>query len=143
MKDYIKRIYLGRIGRKNYILGILSLGVLFVLSMLTLWFSAAMISVFGLYAILNGIAVICTIFLYAAYVFYAVSLYVRRFHDLNKSAWHGLFLLIPIINIYWAIVLLFKRGKESENKYGSVNLDAKILATVFKGSSTTSQNVQA
>ena len=43
---------------------------------------------------------------------------VKRFHDLNRPGTHYWLLLIPIYNIYLALLLLFKRGTEGENLYG-------------------------
>jgi uncharacterized membrane protein YhaH (DUF805 family) len=48
-----------------------------------------------------------------------LSLYVRRFHDLGKSAWWLLVLLIPIVGlIYGVIDCGFVRGDYGPNRYG-------------------------
>ena len=43
---------------------------------------------------------------------------IRRCHDLGKSGWWVLLLFVPLVNIIWALVLLFKKGTEGENDYG-------------------------
>ena len=43
---------------------------------------------------------------------------VRRLHDLDWSGWLWLILLIPVLNVFLGMVLLFKRGTEGPNKYG-------------------------
>ncbi len=43
---------------------------------------------------------------------------VRRLHDLNYSAWRYIFLLIPVINIYFGYVLFFRKGTQGDNDYG-------------------------
>ena len=42
----------------------------------------------------------------------------KRFHDLGKSAWSVLLLLIPLINLVMLLVLIFAKGEEGENQYG-------------------------
>ena len=48
-----------------------------------------------------------------------VVLAVKRFHDLSKSGWYYLFLLIPVINLYFLYLLYFKKGTQGDNPYGS------------------------
>lgn len=44
---------------------------------------------------------------------------VRRFHDLDKSGWNFLFLIIPIINLFFIWILLVEKGKEiGETRWG-------------------------
>ncbi|MDO8341271.1 MAG: DUF805 domain-containing protein, partial [Candidatus Woesebacteria bacterium] len=50
---------------------------------------------------------------------FALSVTTRRFHDLGKSGWNFLWMIVPIVNIIWAIVLLFKPGNNDSNKYGN------------------------
>ena len=43
---------------------------------------------------------------------------VRRLHDVGKSGWMYLIILIPLIGIIWLLILFVKDGYEGENKYG-------------------------
>jgi len=43
---------------------------------------------------------------------------VRRLHDVGKSGWFSLIILIPIVGIIWLFILLCKKGIDGENKYG-------------------------
>lgn len=52
------------------------------------------------------------------YFLYLASLIVRRYHDLNKSGWKGVLLLIPLIGPFFLIELVFNDGNKQENKYG-------------------------
>ncbi len=45
---------------------------------------------------------------------------VRRLHDLGKSAWMMLILLIPIIGVIWFIILMSLPSSLNDNKYGPV-----------------------
>lgn len=49
------------------------------------------------------------------YMVLSSFLIVKRFHDLSMSGRYFWALCIPIYNIYLAIILLFKKGKEGEN----------------------------
>jgi len=44
---------------------------------------------------------------------------VRRLHDLGMSGWHILGMLVPFYNIYLGLILLFKKGENLANQYGS------------------------
>lgn len=48
-----------------------------------------------------------------------LGLVVRRLHDVNKSGWMFLIILIPLIGSIWLIVLLCSEGTRGENKYGA------------------------
>lgn len=43
---------------------------------------------------------------------------VRRLHDVNKSGWLCLVLLIPLIGAIWLLILFCKKGDEGRNSYG-------------------------
>jgi len=43
----------------------------------------------------------------------------KRFHDLDKSAWYILGLLVPFYNLYLGIILLFQKGTTGPNRFGS------------------------
>lgn len=44
---------------------------------------------------------------------------INRLHDLNKSGWLGLLGLIPLVNVFFGIYLLFGRGTNGANDYGA------------------------
>lgn len=128
--DYIKKVCSGRVGRKSFILGYLLIAVVFIATVTILAVLAMGLALLSSRAII--LALIIYVLLILAYQFYGISLCVRRLHDLNKSGWYALLFFIPFINIYWAIILLFKKGEESENKYGVLDKDAALIKTVFK-----------
>ncbi len=56
---------------------------------------------------------------YALAVFLpSISVSVRRLHDVGRSGWMMLIILIPIIGAIWLFVLNITPGNASENKYG-------------------------
>lgn len=52
----------------------------------------------------------------------------KRFHDLDKSAWYILGMMVPLFNIYLAIILLFKKGTTGPNRFGPDPLARQIGA---------------
>jgi uncharacterized membrane protein YhaH (DUF805 family) len=47
-----------------------------------------------------------------------IGLIVRRLHDLNRSAWWSILLLIPIIGQAMGIIISFWSGTKGSNKFG-------------------------
>ena len=48
-----------------------------------------------------------------------LAVVVRRLHDVGKSGWYYLIILIPLIGFIWILVLLCTDGVEEENKWGT------------------------
>ena len=48
----------------------------------------------------------------------ALSVLVRRLHDVGKSGWWYFIGLIPIVN-FWLLYILCKDGDNAENSYGN------------------------
>ena len=47
-----------------------------------------------------------------------IAVAVRRLHDIGKSGWMLLVVLIPLIGFIWLIVLFVTEGDRGINKYG-------------------------
>jgi uncharacterized membrane protein YhaH (DUF805 family) len=53
-------------------------------------------------------------------VWISLAVYTKRWHDLNKSGWMTLVLLIPVVGFFWFFVQLgFYKGSEDANQYGN------------------------
>ncbi|GGC61661.1 DUF805 domain-containing protein [Undibacterium terreum] len=52
------------------------------------------------------------------FVWCACALFLQRLHDIGRSGWALLFLLIPVLGPLWLITQLLKRGVEGSNRYG-------------------------
>jgi len=49
----------------------------------------------------------------------AILIYIKRFHDRDKSGWWVLIGLIPIIGALWLLIELgFLKGTDGPNRYG-------------------------
>ena len=48
----------------------------------------------------------------------SLGVLVRRLHDVGKSGWFFLIILIPLIGFIWLLILLFRDSQQGENKWG-------------------------
>ncbi|MFW7378507.1 MAG: DUF805 domain-containing protein [Oligoflexus sp.] len=72
--------------------------------------------------------VITKILIFNAIILFAISnirLNSKRFHDLDKSGWQSLLLLIPIVSLYVGWQLFFKKGDDQDNRWGPVETTAE------------------
>jgi len=67
-------------------------------------------------------------------------LFIKRFHDLNKSGWFFLTLLIPIVSLYFYLILIFKKGATGDNNYGPDPLEKADVSANPASSSTVNQH---
>jgi len=47
-----------------------------------------------------------------------LAVIVRRLHDVGKSGWFYLIVLIPFIGVIWLLVLYCTEGQKEDNKWG-------------------------
>ena len=69
-----------------------------------------------------GGSIFGTIIGFAVYVgllWFGLAQGVKRLHDLNKSGWMILIMLIPIANFIFALYMLFADGTVGPNEYGN------------------------
>jgi uncharacterized membrane protein YhaH (DUF805 family)/Tfp pilus assembly major pilin PilA len=128
----------GRLGRLRYI----AYGIGF-----NLLLSILMVSITGGVAFMGGeagmsaISVIMLGITYVATFVVSVMFSKRRLNDLNRSGWWFLLLFIPIVNLLFAIYLIFFPGTDGPNNFGAapaanswgVILLAALLPIVFIG----------
>ena len=60
------------------------------------------------------------IFLYFLFFIPSLSLYIRRLHDIDRSGWWLLIVIIPFIGIITLIFLWCLKGSQNRNTYGDV-----------------------
>ena len=69
------------------------------------------------FKILGNIGVLTTI--YSIFVFVpSLSVSVRRLHDVGKSGWNILYVLIPVIGVIWLLALFSRDTMPEKNKWG-------------------------
>jgi len=49
----------------------------------------------------------------------SLAVAIRRLHDVGKSGWYYLLVLLPIIGPIWLIVLFASEGEQGDNRFGS------------------------
>lgn len=66
---------------------------------------------FGAYPVLSGLVFV---FLLPS----AISVNIRRFHDIGDSGWATLLLIVPLLNLFVWVILGSKPSEPTVNKYG-------------------------
>jgi uncharacterized membrane protein YhaH (DUF805 family) len=127
----------GRLGRLRYLaygFGIAFFGQILLAMMGGM--GAALQSEAGSALSLVGIAIV-----YIAMIVISIMLAVQRLHDMDKTGWLYLLILVPIVNIIFGLYMLFAPGTQSANRYGNppppntagVVIAAWLLVFVFVG----------
>jgi len=104
----------GRARRKEYwmfvlVQTIVMIGLMILDSVLGLDFELQGISLGYGYLYLIGIIV---------HFIPSLSVVVRRLHDVGKSGWFYLLILIPVIGWIWLLILYCIEGQKEDNKWG-------------------------
>ncbi len=121
LKNYA--VFNGRARRKEYwMFSLFNLIFLIIAIILDNLFGTVINNVgYGLFYFLYTIAVLIP----------SLAVSVRRLHDVGKSGWFLLIVLIPIIGSIWLLVLLVTDGDAEKNKYGDnpkANLSVDSIA---------------
>jgi uncharacterized membrane protein YhaH (DUF805 family) len=105
----------GRARRKEYWMWTLNVTLLFILAMI-------MDNTLGLnFELLGQDLGYGWLYMLAGIINFipGLSIVVRRLHDVGKSGWFYLIILIPIIGFIWILILLCSDGVKEENKWGT------------------------
>ena len=103
----------GRIGRSDYwlkgILPLFAVGIIgsFNLGILLVLLGASDQEIESTVLVVGAVLAWCFL-----------AVYAKRWHDIGKSGWMSLLLLIPFVNIATFIYLGVEESNEGENKYG-------------------------
>ncbi|HWC57794.1 MAG TPA: DUF805 domain-containing protein [Candidatus Paceibacterota bacterium] len=135
---FSEKPYTGRLGRIQYILGTLA-------SFFWLFTSCVLVVVIKKVFDQEGLFAVClfSVFFVIFFLnftlanFTALSLRVRRWHDLSASGWMLFLDLIPIVNLLVLTILCFIPSKEEENEYGKEPKTYKIFCILFNRKSET------
>ena len=116
----------GRFGRLSYIAWYL---VLSIASQLIMWIfgggaafqlpvDPAGVPVPGEMPEISGAALATTLIIGLISMVFGVIFTIRRCHDLDISGWWTLLLIVPLVNLFFALFLLIKGGTEGPNRFG-------------------------
>jgi len=111
--------FCGRIGRADYffgfifniIVGAATFALAFVLLQSVLGMPQPEPEARWVYVVIFGFGLFFFFWLHLA-------LSAKRFHDLGRSGWFVLILLVPILGTLVWLYLLFARGEDGDNDYG-------------------------
>lgn len=104
-----------RLNRSSYILSMFVSMFLFI--GLGLLIDAVVRTIFGIETIDDEPTALLFVFIIGWWA-YAIYCIIRRLHDLNMSSWWLISSLVPFLNIYIGLKLLFIKGTNHANKYG-------------------------
>lgn len=75
----------------------------------------------------SGVGAIMVIYIFAA-IWPSIAVGVKRCHDRGRSGWFMLLSLVPLLNIWLAVELMFLRGTVGSNQFGPDPLDGVAVA---------------
>lgn len=130
----LANLFRGRIGRKNFILGVILTGLAPLALAFGLGFIVGIISYFLTFGEETAISFVVALVMpmYLVSVVIGFGLYIRRLHDINYSGWLCLLFLVPFANLVLLFIVLFKAGTPDNNNYGSKpDQGAKLTTAVF------------
>ncbi len=125
---YLKYLFHGRVGRFYYFEGsiILLLLLMVVLSPLVFFLSKET-------PVKEFISSHPVIYLLGVpYWLFQLSLITRRLHDLNRSGWWALLVLVPIVSSLFGLYTTFFKGSEGVNRYGAPEPYLKTTSAAWR-----------
>lgn len=102
----------GRLNRKSYIYRSIFLSL--VLSVIQAVLTFASNTIGALELLFAVLLLVLGIFGVVA----SIMMLARRLHDLDKCGWWMLLLIVPLVNLFFCLYLLFFKGTEGPNEYG-------------------------
>ena len=106
----------GRIGRWRYLA--YSFTSMFLLSLALGIPAAILIPIISRMANSKVGIGIMIVLMYIPFIAATFIMAKRRLHDLNRSGWWSLLLIIPLLNLLFALYLMFGPGTAGSNQYG-------------------------
>ena len=106
----------GRAGRLRYFYYGMGVGILS--SIITVILSYLGASLSGGSETVMGYTGIAAFIINIIVMMFLIVFMIKRLHDLNWTGWLSLLYVIPLVNLIFAIILLFAPGNAGPNKYG-------------------------
>lgn len=104
----------GRLGRLRYLAYSFGLSIVIqAIATITIGLASVMPPDIG--GIVTMIIMIVTYIMLLVTSFFIM---IKRIHDVNRSGWLLLLLLVPLVNIILGLYMLFAPGTDGDNKYG-------------------------
>lgn len=110
---YLYFSFQGRINRRRYLIACISMGVVAIIATGLLTLAMADDGDISLDTFTFAANVVSLVLLYPS-----LALMAKRCHDLDRSGHFLWLIVIPLINLWPTLTLIFARGTESENRFG-------------------------
>ncbi|WP_180191268.1 DUF805 domain-containing protein [Acinetobacter sp. YH01006] len=118
----------GRFGRLSFIAWSAFLHFIFLFSSIALGLSIDIVNL-AVHSMdsnwllsIQGLAGIGVLIMILVYAYFALVVTVRRLHDMNRSGWWALLLLLPLVNIFVWLYIVFGSGDRGINDYGPARM---------------------
>jgi uncharacterized membrane protein YhaH (DUF805 family) len=110
----MKNLFKGRLNRRNFLIGfLLYLLIAFVLVILMV------LPLLGSNSNdIPSLNILVFIVIDIILLIFAYSLFIRRLHDIGKSGWYLLLVIIPVVIWFFLFWVSLKGGQKDSNKYG-------------------------
>lgn len=107
----MQKIFTGRIGRLDFLVGFLVYGLIMALAFVLLGLFLGSHSNFKL---------ISFVILIPPFILLFSAMIVRRTHDLGYSWWVSLLTCVPILGYLYLLCMILMKGEQRENRFGSI-----------------------
>ena len=109
--SFLKNLFKGRLSRRQF-------GVSFLLMVVSVGVVSSIVLASIPKSTDHRIVVTALCILILAELVLGISVFSRRFHDLNKSGWWGLLYILPSLNFIVFLFLLFIPSENENNRFG-------------------------
>ena len=133
----LARLFTGRVSRQQFLLG--SLLVLALMALVSI-ISALIVAFTRAEAVILLVSILAAALMIAATLF-LFGLAARRIHDIGKSGWYALLLLVSPFNIVVLLVLAVERGQEGDTGFGPLPRRRRLLDVVTNAEESSSPGV--
>lgn len=130
----------GRFGRLSYLawLFVASIMVYIAIFIVAIIFGVSTAAIgqaeSGAFGGISIVSVIIFAVLYIALIYFLFVFTIRRLHDLNKTGWLSLLIIVPLVNIVFGLYILFAKGTQGVNNYGPRRITAgweKVVGWIY------------
>lgn len=108
----------GRIGRVRYLAYSMGAGLLMLPLMFLLMGGVGFLTLAGGAEAGAGAGILGSLIVYPLSFAVSIILARRRLHDMNKTGWLSVLVLIPLVNLFAVLWLLFGSGDAESNDFG-------------------------
>lgn len=112
--------FAGRIGRLRYLAYHLAVTMLIymVAGIVTVIVSALSMDSATIFGLIGVLGIICFVAFFGSMIAATLTYVKRRLNDLDQSGWWGVLMIIPFINFFFGLYLVFAPGTKGSNSFG-------------------------